>query len=71
MARYTNLKCSRDILEIGDVWSVDTSDLELQNADTKRTGTTSGSKCLEMRSAGSIRVPVHGEAECQREAETF
>eukprot|EP00965_Chrysotila_dentata_P068767 2272310-Pleurochrysis_carterae.AAC.1 len=39
-------KVTRDILEVGDVWAVDLSPLELQNAETKRVATTSGSRRL-------------------------
>ena len=54
-------KISRDILTLGDVWALDDSDLELQDAATKRTATSSGSRCLEMRSSGVMRAPLHSE----------
>eukprot|EP00965_Chrysotila_dentata_P167457 5530108-Pleurochrysis_carterae.AAC.1 len=37
-------KVTRYILELGDVWAVDLSPLELQSAETKRVATSSGSK---------------------------
>eukprot|EP00965_Chrysotila_dentata_P180859 5970043-Pleurochrysis_carterae.AAC.1 len=39
-------KVTADILEVGDVWAVDLSPLELQNAETKRVASSSGSKRL-------------------------
>lgn len=53
-------KISRDILQVGDVTAVDTSALELQNAETKRTAESSGSRRLEMSSEGRMRQGVKG-----------
>ena len=50
-------KTTRDILSVGDVWAVDLSPLELQNAETKRTASNSGSKHLTVSSAGVARAP--------------
>ena len=36
-------KVSRDIMAVGDVWAYNLSPLELQNAETKRTASSSGS----------------------------
>ena len=45
-------QCSRDILLVGDVWATDLSPLELQNAETKRVASSSGSRRLQMSSSG-------------------
>ena len=47
---------TRDILSVGDVWAVDMEPLELQNAETKRTATTGGSRRLECTAAGKTVV---------------
>jgi hypothetical protein len=44
-------KLTRDILEVGDVWSTDLSKLELQNAETKRIAAQGGARNLTFRSA--------------------
>ena len=55
-------KTTRDILLVGDVWAVDTSPLELQNADTKRTATALGSRALHTRDKGMKSVaPPKGQ----------
>eukprot|EP00965_Chrysotila_dentata_P129367 4276276-Pleurochrysis_carterae.AAC.3 len=48
-------KVSRDIMEVGNVWAVDLSPLELQNAETKRVATFSGSKRLVLSTEGYQR----------------
>ena len=48
-------KMTRDILKVGDIWAYCTSALELQNAETKRTATTGGSRRLQMSSSGQTR----------------
>ena len=40
---------------MGDIWAYCTSALELQNAETKRTATTGGSRRLQMSSSGQTR----------------
>ena len=55
-------KVSRDILEMGDVWCVNLSPLELQNAETKRTARSSGSKRLTMSKEGQSRPALRGAA---------
>ena len=57
-------KCTRDILHIGDVWALDTSPLELQNANTKRVAETSGSRRMQMTSSGKRRVPSAESITC-------
>ena len=44
-------KGSADILQVGDVWAVDLSPLELLNAETKRIAERSGSKHLELKTS--------------------
>eukprot|EP00965_Chrysotila_dentata_P037668 1252815-Pleurochrysis_carterae.AAC.1 len=56
-------KVTRDILEVGDVWAVDLSPLELQNAETKRVATSSGSKRLVLTTEGFQRQPMRGKSE--------
>ena len=53
-------KVTRDILLVGDVWAVDTSPLELLNAETKRTADQAGSRRLTTSSAGMMRQPMRG-----------
>ena len=48
------------------MWAVDTSDLELQNAVTKRKAESGGSKCLELRAEGQMRAPLHSEEDRQK-----
>eukprot|EP00965_Chrysotila_dentata_P208622 6184803-Pleurochrysis_carterae.AAC.5 len=55
-------KVTRDILEVGDVWAVDLSPLELQNTETKRVATSSGSKRLVLTSEGFQRQPMRGKS---------
>ena len=49
---------SRDILRVGDVWSLDLSPLELQNAETKRVALAGGSRNLEFRGEGRALVGI-------------
>jgi hypothetical protein len=56
-------KVTRDILMVGDVWAVDTSKLEMQNAATKRTATSSGSKRLTTSTSGEQLRPMRGTSE--------
>ena len=51
-------KCTRDILRVGNPWAADISPLELQNADTKRTADSSGSRRTSTSSAGEVRKPL-------------
>ena len=53
---------SRDILRVADVWATDLSPLELQNADTKRTAESGGSRRLTMSTSGQARAPLKGRA---------
>ena len=48
-------KVTQDILEVGDVWAFNLSPLELQNAETKRTANSGGSRRLQMSSEGETR----------------
>ena len=50
-------KSTRDILAVGDVWSVDLSPLELQNAETKRAAEASGSKHLTFNNTTILKHP--------------
>ena len=52
-------KLSRDILEVGDIWAVSLSSLELLNAETKRKASASGSRRLTFGEAGLTRAPLH------------
>ena len=56
-------KMSRDILEVGDIWAMDLSKLELQNADTKRTAATGGARNTTMRTAGVQLAPQRTKSE--------
>mmetsp|Transcript_57650 Transcript_57650/g.125210 ORF Transcript_57650/g.125210 Transcript_57650/m.125210 type:complete len:101 (-) Transcript_57650:329-631(-) len=56
-------KVTRDTLEIGYVWAVDLSPLELQNAETKRVATSSGSKRVVLANEGFQRQPMRGKRE--------
>ena len=49
-------KVTSDILKLGDTWSVCLSALELQNAETKRVATSSGSRNLTLRHSGECRA---------------
>ena len=42
-------KVTKDILKVGDPWSVGLDSLELLNADTKRTATSAGARNLTFR----------------------
>ena len=53
-------KVSCDILAVGDVTALDTSALELQNAETKRTATSSGCRRLATAGEGRMRQGVKG-----------
>eukprot|EP00965_Chrysotila_dentata_P177892 5876476-Pleurochrysis_carterae.AAC.2 len=56
-------KVTRDILdEVGNVWAMDLSPLELQNAQTKRVATPSGSRRLVLASAGFMWQPMRGKS---------
>lgn len=48
-------KVSRDILQIGDIWSHDLSAVELQQAESKRVFEAGGSRHLEFSTAGRSR----------------
>ena len=67
-------KVSRDIMAVGDVWAYNLSPLELQNAETKRTASSSGSRHAPVpppplrnakppppppRHLGAFEVPLH------------
>eukprot|EP00965_Chrysotila_dentata_P221730 6192545-Pleurochrysis_carterae.AAC.3 len=57
-------KVSRDILEVGDVWAVDLSPLDVQNAETKRVAASSGgSKRVVLFTEGFQRQPMRGVRE--------
>ena len=56
-------KATRDILRVGNPWACDMSDLELQNAETKRVATSSGSKRLTTSAAGVSMKPMRGSHE--------
>eukprot|EP00965_Chrysotila_dentata_P099654 3294016-Pleurochrysis_carterae.AAC.4 len=56
-------KVSRDILKVGDEWTVNLSLLELQNAATKRVASSIGSKRVVFSSKSYQREPVRGESE--------
>ena len=51
-------QASRDILEVGDVWALDLSPLEMQNAETKRVASSSGARRLEMSGPSMAIVPM-------------
>ena len=53
-------KCSRDILRVADVQAYSLSPLELQNAETKRTANTGGSRRMKLSSEGEVRRPMRG-----------
>ena len=54
-------KVSRDILLVGDVWAVDLSPLELQNAVTKRVANSNGSKRLVFGAPGFARTSLKSD----------
>ena len=49
-------KVSQNILEVGDIWAVDVSPLELQNAESKRVADKIGARRLELSKSGKSRV---------------
>ena len=51
-------QATRDILLVADAWAVDLSPLEMQNAFTKRTASSCGSRRLEMSGTGEAVVPM-------------
>ena len=53
-------KVSRDILQVGCVWAVNVSPLELQNAETKRVAESGGSRRLTLLTEGIMRQPMRG-----------
>ena len=53
-------KVSRDILQVGCVWAVNVSPLELQNAETKRVAESGGSRRLTLSTEGMMRQPMRG-----------
>ena len=53
-------KVSQDILEVGDVWAVNLSPLELQNAETKRTARSNGSRRLTVSISARSRPSLRG-----------
>ena len=55
-------KLTKDILKVGDTSRFSVSALELQNAETKRTGQQGGARNIELRDSGSKRVKsAHAE----------
>jgi len=54
-------KMPREVLRVGNTWSVGVSSLELQNAETKRRAASSGSRSLQSRDRGEQRVEKDGE----------
>ena len=53
-----HLQATRDIIRVGDPWAVDLTPLEMQNAETKRVASSSGSRRLECASEGFSIVPM-------------
>ena len=51
-------QASRDIIRVGDSWAVDLSPLEMQQAETKRIASSSGSRRLELSTEGHMLVPM-------------
>jgi hypothetical protein len=51
-------KVTRDILLVGDIWAFSLSSLELNNAETKRIASSSGTRRLEISTAGVKRCPL-------------
>ena len=56
-------KVSRDILRVHDEWAFSLSPLELQNAETKRTANTGGSRRLKLSTEGEARKPMRGSSQ--------
>ena len=54
-------KLTKDILKVGDSSRFSVSALELQNAETKRTGEQGGARNIELRQSGFKRVPSSQE----------
>ena len=54
-------KLTRDFLNIANPWAVDSSPLELQNADTKRTADKIGARRLELTKSGTHKRIGPGE----------
>ena len=54
-------KLTKYILRVGDSSSFSVSALELQNAETKRTGEQGGARNIELRASGFKRVPSSGD----------
>ena len=54
------LQASRDIIKLGDVWAADISPLEMQNAETKRVASSSGSRRIEESKGGQQLLPMRG-----------
>ena len=50
-------------MTVADLWAVNLSPLELQNAETKRTASTGGSRRLATSSSGQARKPMRGSHE--------
>lgn len=45
-------------MRVGDIWRINLSPLELQNAETKRTAENGGSRRLVMTTSGTARAPL-------------
>ena len=45
-------------MRIGDVWAADLTPLEMQNAETKRVASSSGSRRIEVATSGIMTIPV-------------
>ena len=54
------MQASRDIILVADVWAVDLSPLEMQNAETKRVASSSGARRIEASDRGQMLVPMRG-----------
>ena len=54
---------TRDILWDWDIWAVDLSALELNNAEAKRVAENSGSRRLQMTYSGQARQPLRSGAQ--------
>ena len=55
-------KTTRDIMMVGDVWAVDTSPLELQNAETKRVAATSATRNQHTSTSGTWTASMRGNS---------
>ena len=58
LPHHAIFKVTRDILHVGDVWAFCVSALELQNAETKRTATSCGSRRFTTTTEGVMRDPL-------------